>query len=64
MAVVVIYPIGTVLLGFLLDNTQKLNQREEALEQTADTLKTMLTEARQAASVFVNSKDTIASAKS
>ena len=60
MAVVVIYPIGTVLLGFLLDNTQKLNQREEALEQTADTLKTMLAEARQAASVFVNSKDTIA----
>lgn len=60
MAVVVIYPIGTVLLGFLLDNTQKLNQREEALEQTADTLKTMLVEARQAASVFVNSKDTIA----
>lgn len=60
MAVVVIYPIGTVLLGFLLDNTQKLNQREEALEQTADTLKTLLAEARQAASVFVNSKDTIA----
>lgn len=60
MAVVVIYPIGTVLLGFLLDNTQKLNQREETLEQTAETLKTMLAEARQAASVFVNSKDTIA----
>lgn len=60
MAVVVIYPIGTVLLGFLLDNTQKLNQREEALGQTAETLKTLLAEARQAASVFVNSKDAIA----
>ncbi len=60
LAVLVVYPIGTVLLGFLLDNTQKLNQREEALAQTADTLNTMLTEARQAASVFVNSKDTIA----
>lgn len=59
-AVVVIYPIGTVLLGFLLDNTQKLNQREELLEQTAETLKAMLAEARQAASVFINSKDTIA----
>jgi len=60
VAVVVIYPIGTVLLGFLLDNVQKLSQREEALEQTAETLKAMLAEARQAASVFVNSKDTIA----
>lgn len=60
LAVLVIYPIGTVLLGFLLDNTQKLNQREDALEQTADALKTMLAEARQAATVFVNSKDTIA----
>ncbi len=60
LAVVVIYPIGTVLLGFLLGNVQKLNQREEALEQTAETLKTMLAEARLAASVFVNSKDTIA----
>ena len=60
LAVLVVYPIGTVLLGFLLDNTQKLNQREEALAQTAETLKNMLAEARQAASVFVNSKDTIA----
>lgn len=60
MAVVLIYPIGTVLLGFLLDNTHKLHQREEALEETAETLKSMLAEARQAASVFVNSKDTIA----
>lgn len=60
LAVLVVYPIGTVLLGFLLDNTQKLSQREEALAQTADALKTMLAEARQAASVFVNSKDTIA----
>ena len=59
-AVLVIYPIGTALLGFLLDNTHKLNKREDALEQTAETLKTMLAEARQAASVFVNSKDTIA----
>lgn len=60
VAVLVIYPLGTVLLGFLLDNTQKLNQRDEALEQTAETLKSLLAEARQAASVFVNSKDTIA----
>lgn len=60
VAVLVVYPIGTVLLGFLLDNTQKLSQREEALAQTAETLKTLLAEARQAASVFVNSKDTIA----
>lgn len=60
VAVLVVYPLGTVLLGFLLDNTQKLNQREEALEQTAETLKSMLAEARQAASVFVNSKDNIA----
>lgn len=60
LAVLVVYPIGTALLGFLLDNTQKLSQREEALAQTAETLKTMLAEARQAASVFVNSKDTIA----
>lgn len=60
LAVLVVYPIGTVLLGFLLDNTQKLSQREDALAQTAETLKTLLAEARQAASVFVNSKDTIA----
>lgn len=60
LAVLVVYPIGTVLLGFLLDNTQKLGQREETLAQTAETLKTLLAEARQAASVFVNSKDTIA----
>lgn len=60
MAVLAIYPVGTILLGFLLDNTQKLSQREDALEQTAATLQTMLAEARQAASVFVNSKDTIA----
>lgn len=60
VAVVVVYPIGTVLLGFLLDNVQKLHQRDEALEQTAATLKSLLAEARLAASVFVNSKDTIA----
>ncbi len=60
VAVMVVYPIGTVLLGFLLDNTLKLSQREEALAQTAETLKTLLAEARQAASVFINSKDTIA----
>lgn len=60
LAVLVVYPVGTLLLGFLLDNTRKLNQREDALRQTANTLKTLLGEARLAASVFVNSKDTIA----
>lgn len=60
VSVLVVYPIGTVLLGFLLDTVQKLNQRDEALEQTAETLKALLAEARLAASVFVNSKDTIA----
>lgn len=58
--VVIIYPLCTVLLGFLLENTHKLNQREEALEQTAHTLRALLSEAKQAASVFVNSKDAIA----
>lgn len=60
LPVLLIYPIGAGLLGYLLDNVHELHQRAEALAQTADKLKTLLSEARQAASVFINSKDAIA----
>ncbi|WP_342130159.1 EAL domain-containing protein [Hydrogenophaga sp. OTU3427] len=60
LAVSLIYPVGAILLGYLLDNVHQLRQREESLERTAEQLKTLLAEARQAASVFFNSKDTIA----
>lgn len=60
VAVVLVYPIGACLLGYLLDNVHKLHLREDALERTAEKLKAMLAEARQAASVFINSKDAIA----
>lgn len=60
LPVFLIYPIGAGLLGYLLDNVHELHQRAEALAQTAEKLKTLLAEARQAASVFINSKDAIA----
>lgn len=60
MAVALVYPIGACLLGYLLDNVHKLHLREDALERTAEKLKVLLAEARQAASVFINSKDAIA----
>lgn len=60
LPVLLIYPIGAGLLGYLLDNVHELHERAEALVHTADKLKTLLTEARQAASVFINSKDAIA----
>ncbi|OYQ41238.1 hypothetical protein CHU94_09075 [Rhodoferax sp. TH121] len=60
LAVVLVYPFGACLLGYLLDNVHTLHLREDALERTAQKLKDLLAEARQAASVFINSKDAIA----
>lgn len=59
-AVLLVYPIGACLLGYLLDNVHRLHLREDALERTAGQLQGLLAEARLAGSVFINSKDAIA----
>jgi diguanylate cyclase (GGDEF)-like protein/PAS domain S-box-containing protein len=52
-------PVAIAAMGFLLDSSIYLREREISLAQTARQLRESLAELKQAASVFLNSQDTI-----
>ena len=60
LPVLVIYPLALVAFGFLMDGSLELRRRTLELEAAAQQKENLLAQTRQAASVFHNSRDTIA----
>ncbi len=60
LPVLVIYPLALVAFGFLMDGSLELRRRTLELEAAAEQKENLLAQTRQAASVFHNSRDTIA----
>lgn len=60
LPVLVIYPLAIVAFAYLMDGSLELRRRTVELEESAARMAKLLAQTRQAASVFHNSRDTIA----